>query len=136
MKSTVIVIGALAALAAGLSVPFGAASAHHSFAMFDQTKRITIEGTVKEYTWSNPHIWLDVMVPNAESSELEQWGIESQSAAILFRRGWRPDSIPVGESVTVDIYPMKDGTPGGQMLRVTLSDGVEFLTNQGERELY
>ena len=136
MKSTMIEIGALAALAVGLSVPFGAASAHHSFAMFDQTKRITIEGTVEEYTWSNPHIWLDVMVPDPEGGELEQWGIASQSPAILYRRGWRPDSIRVGERVVVDIYPMKDGTPGGQMLRVTLSGGREFVTSQGERELY
>ena len=111
----------------------GPALAHHSFAMFDSGKRMTIEGTVHEYQWTQPHVWLDVMVAPAPGAEPVRWGIESQSPAILFRRGWRPETIKTGDKVTVEIYPMKDGTPGGQMLKVTLPDGRVITTAMGER---
>src|SRR5690349_10772047 len=99
------------------------AAAHHSFAMFDPNKKLTIEGTVKEFQWTQPHVWLDVMVVSRPGAEPVRWGIESQSPAILWRRGWKPDSIKAGDKVVVDVLAMKDGTPGGQMLRVKLPDG-------------
>ena len=113
----------------------GSAWAHHSFAMFDQTKDTTIEGTVKEFQWTAPHVWLDVLVDNAAGGEPVLWGIESQSPRILFNRGWGPDTIKAGEHVMVEIHPAKDGRPGGQMLRVTFADGHTISTEQGDEYL-
>ena len=114
----------------------GPALAHHSFAMFDSTKHIQIEGVVKDYQWTQPHVWLDLMVPAKEGGELVRWGIESQSPVILYRRGWKPDTIKAGDKITVDVFPMKDGTAGGQMLRVILPDGRIITTAMGERLSY
>jgi hypothetical protein len=122
---TLFVTGAFVAFVSG-------ASAHHSFAMFDQTKGTTIEGTVQDFQWTAPHVWLDVSVTDEEGGEPILWGIESQSPRILFNRGWGPDTIKVGEKVIVDIHPAKDGFPGGQMLRVTFSDGRVITTEHGD----
>ena len=111
------------------------ASAHHSFAMFDQTRNATIEGTVSEFQWGAPHVWLDVLVESEAGAEPELWGIESQSPRILFNRGWGPDTIKAGERVIVEIHPAKDGRPGGQMLRVTFADGHTISTEQGDEYL-
>lgn len=131
MKSTKAAFSAVI-LAGGVLLSSGAVLAHHSFAMFNPEKRVTIEGTVKEYQWANPHVWLDVMVPD-DQGNLTRWGIESQSPAILFRRGWKPEDIKAGDKVKVEVFPMRDGTPGGQMLVVTLPDGRVLKTAMGER---
>jgi hypothetical protein len=132
MKSAMSKVTMLALTIGGLTAGFGA-SAHHSFAMFDDGKRVIIEGTVHEFQWTQPHVWLDVMVTPAPGATPVRWGIESQSPAILFRRGWRPETIKAGEKVKVEVHPMKDGTPGGQMLKVTLPDGRVITTAMGER---
>ena len=107
------------------------ASAHHSFAMFDALKEMTIEGTVSAFTWQNPHVWIDVMV--GEGGTAKKWGVESQSTGILFRQGWGPNSVKVGERIKLQIHPMKNGNPGGQLMKVTLADGRELLTSMARR---
>ena len=123
-------------LAGILCVSSGVALAHHSFAMFDQTKHVEIQGVVKDYQWSQPHVWLDLMVPNKQGGEPVRWGLESQSPAILYRRGWKPDTFKVGDKIVVDVFPMKDGSAGGQMLRATLPDGSVITTAMGENQTY
>lgn len=109
----------------------GAALGHHSFSMFDATRDMTIEGTVSAFTWTNPHVWIDVIVDNG--GEQERWGIETQSIGILYRQGWKADSVKVGERVRVELHPMKDGTPGGQLMKIVLPDGKELLTSMARR---
>lgn len=121
-------------IAAALLASCGTATAHHSFALYNANEHVTVEGTVLQYTWSQPHIWIDVMVPQS-NGEAVRWGMESQSPSILSRRGWRYDSIEKGDYVIVILRAMKDGTPGGQVLKVTLSDGRVFTTRQGEEDL-
>lgn len=108
------------------------AFAHHSFSMFDAAKDVVIEGTVKSYAWTNPHVWIDVDVAKAGGGT-ETWGLESQSVGILFRQGWKADSVKPGDKIKVEIHPLKDGTPGGQVMRVMLPDGSELLTNMARR---
>ena len=98
------------------------ALAHHSFAMFDANKRITIEGSVKEFHWTNPHSWIFVMVPNA-NGQPEEWAIELGSPSGLIRQGWQPKTLTAGMKVKVLLRPLKDGKVGGQFLSVTLPDG-------------
>jgi len=109
---------------AGIAVAICAvpAFAHHSFAMFEGEKTVTLTGTVKAFQWIYPHSWILLMVPNSEG-QLEQWPIEMGSPGGLAKEGWLPKTLTPGMQVTAVIHPLKDGTHGGQYLSVTLSDG-------------
>ncbi|HEU4626736.1 MAG TPA: DUF6152 family protein [Steroidobacteraceae bacterium] len=98
------------------------ASAHHSGAMFDREKEITITGTVTEFTWTNPHASFRVDVPNAEG-KVESWAIEMNSPNNLVHAGWKRSTIKAGDKVTVKIHPLRDGRPGGLYVGITLPDG-------------
>jgi hypothetical protein len=120
-------LGVLAA--AALAVP---AFAHHSFSMFDQQKVVTLTGTVKELEWTNPHCWLRVMVENPQTHQAQQWSIEMASTGQQARIGWTKDIVKAGDKVAVDINPLRDGTRGGTLLKVTLPDGT-ILGHGGQR---
>jgi hypothetical protein len=112
--------GALALLGVALAaVP---AVAHHSFAMFDQTKTVVLKGTVQEFQWTNPHSWIELQVPNA-SGGTDKWGIELNSPNNLTRQGWRRSSIKAGDVVTVTINPLRNGLKGGLFNTILLPDG-------------
>jgi len=112
----------LAALAVCASAP---ALAHHSFAMFDRNKTVRINGVVKEYEWTNPHVWLHIMAPDASGKSV-QWSFEMQSIAQDTRAGWRPDSVKPGDKVTVEYHPLKDGSRGGQLAAGVLANGTRL----------
>jgi hypothetical protein len=101
----------------------GSALAHHSFAMFDQSKQVTLTGTVREFQWTNPHAWIHLDVPNA-SGGVDSWQIELNSPNNLKRQGWKSNSLMAGEKVTLMLNPLKDGTKGGLFISVTLPDGT------------
>jgi hypothetical protein len=111
-------------LAAALVVTLGpqAASAHHSAAMFDHTKFTPLSGTVKEFTWKNPHAWLQVVGPGPAGPTTE-WTIECSSINILARKGWSSQSFKPGDKVTLTMHPMKDGSAAGFILKVNMADG-------------
>jgi hypothetical protein len=110
----------LAIVAAGLlTVCSGAAFAHHSFAMFDETKETTLVGTIKEVQWTNPHIWIQVMVKNAQGQDVE-WSIEGSSPNGLTRQGWTRNSLKAGDHIEMVIHPLKNGDNGGSMMRVSV----------------
>jgi hypothetical protein len=108
-----------AALGLALAAP---AFAHHSFAMFDAEKTVKVTGTVRQVEWTNPHVWVRIMINNAEG-KAEQWGFEMGPPAQQIRRGWEPDSLKPGDTVTLNMHPMKDGSRGGQVVDATLPDG-------------
>jgi hypothetical protein len=99
----------------------GSAFAHHSFAMFDMTAEKKLVGTVKEMQWTNPHIWLQVIVMDEKTGTPVEWSIEGGSPNGLARTGWRRNSIKAGDSVEVTIHPLKDGTNGGSLMRVLVN---------------
>jgi hypothetical protein len=99
----------------------GAASAHHSFAMFDQATTKTLVGTVKEVQWTNPHIWVQVLVPDPKTGAAAEWSIEGGSPNGLTRQGWRRTSIKSGDAIEITIHPLKDGTNGGSMMRAMIN---------------
>ena len=112
---------------AGIAVAMSAipAVAHHSFAMFDALKSTSLEGTVKEFQWTNPHSWIHLTVTNAEGKE-EQWAIEMGGPAGLARQGWRPKTLTPGMKVKAVVHPLRDGANGGQFMAVTLPDGTQM----------
>lgn len=104
------------ALAAGTS-----ALAHHSFAMFDQKKMMTLDGTVHEFQWTNPHAFIELDV--ASGGKLQRWSIELNSPNNLKRQGWVRNSLRPGEKVKVRIAPLRNGKHGGLFLDLTKPDG-------------
>ena len=119
-------IASLAWIAAGLvALP---ALAHHSFSMFDLEKESTIEGTVREFQWTNPHIWIQVLVAGAEGKTVE-WSIEGNSPSTLSRQGWSKRSLKPGDKVKIVMHPLRDGSPGGSVMKVQLADGT-FIGDQ------
>jgi hypothetical protein len=122
-------------LAAIAAVAFAApAFAHHSFAMFDATKTVTMQGTVKEFEWTNPHSWLRVMVNDEKSGKPVMWALELSSPARLTTMGMHADSVHAGDSVSVTFHPMKDGTRGGQFIQATLPGGKAVVRANAKDE--
>jgi Family of unknown function (DUF6152) len=106
-------------------------AAHHSFAMFDRDKQVTLSGTVKEFQWTNPHIFIQLMVTNPEGAA-QEWSIEGASPNMLFRRGWTNQSFKPGDKVTLVVNPLKDGSRGGNFVMAHLPDG-KTLGEAGSR---
>jgi hypothetical protein len=114
-------------LAAGLTAPV---SAHHSFAMFDTGKPVTIEGLVTSFEWTNPHAYIEVDVPEAKGGQTH-WSIELGSPSILMRAGWKFNTLKKGDKVTAVISPLRNGEPGSLLNRLTLADGRVLLNGPG-----
>jgi len=129
MPVKTIMLATVAAFA--LSVP---ASAHHSFAMFDATKDVTVQGQVKEFEWTNPHSWLRVMVMDQKTGKPVLWAFELSSPARLTTMGMHADSVKPGDMVSVTFHPMKDGTRGGQLIQATLPGGKQIIRANAKDE--
>ena len=111
----------LAIIAAGLALTGVPALAHHSFAMFDQRQIMTLEGTVHEFQWTNPHAFIELDVAGA--ARAQRWSIELNSPNNLTRQGWRRTSLKAGERISVRIAPLRNGHSGGLFLDLRKADG-------------
>jgi len=98
------------------------AQAHHSFSMFDMKKDMTVTGTVKDFQWTNPHIWVQVLVKGEDGKTVE-WSIEGNSPSVLSRQGWTKRSLKAGDSITVTMHPLRDGGAGGSLVKILTADG-------------
>lgn len=99
-----------------------AAAAHHSFAMFDQTKSLTLTGAVTAFEWTNPHAYIEIDVPDGKG-KMQHWSVELGSPSILMQSGWKFNDLKKGDKVTVRINPLRSGEQGGLLLDATLPDG-------------
>jgi hypothetical protein len=120
---TILRLGALVTAAAAALVAAGSAGAHHSTAMFDMRKNVVLEGTIKEFQWTNPHTWIVFEVPNAAGGT-DEYGIEGMSPNYLARTGWDKHTLSSGEKVELTIHPLKDGRKGGFNVSVKKADGT------------
>ncbi len=107
----------LASLAVGAPV-----LAHHSFAAFDMTKEVVVQGTVKEFRWTNPHSYL-VLAGKDAAGKASEIRIEMNGPGYLARNGWKRESLKPGDVVTTTIHPMRDASPGGDLVKVVFADG-------------
>ena len=117
---------ALALAATFISVP---AIAHHSYSMFDIDKTVTVEGTVKEFQWTNPHTWINLVVLGKNGKQID-YPIELGSVTILAKLGWNPRTLQPGDKVTLQVHPLKSGNPGGDFVSLT-SGGHNAIKNDG-----
>jgi hypothetical protein len=114
----------------GASILSAPALAHHSTAMFDQSKVVSRSGTIKQLEWVNPHVWLHVMLTDQNGREAV-WSFEAGSPLQLQQLGWKPESFRPGGTIDVGFRPMKDGSRGGQLMNVTPSSGQKVCSNRG-----
>ena len=126
MRSLVLALAAVLLLPAGYATP----RAHHSGAMFEETKTITVEGVVKEFQYSNPHSWLLVDVKD-KAGKVTTWGFEAEGPSTLQRAGIRPSEFRVGTKVTMTGRPMKDGRPAAIWVLAVRGDGKRFDPREG-----
>jgi hypothetical protein len=98
------------------------ALAHHSFAMFDTAKRLTMSGTVTSFEWTNPHAYIEIDVPD-EKGVTKHWSVELGSTSILMQAGWKFTDIKAGDKITVVLNPLRSGEAGGLLVTVTVRDG-------------
>jgi Family of unknown function (DUF6152) len=97
--------------------------AHHSFAMYQRDKTLTLSGTVKEYDWTSPHVMIQVLADGAKSGPV-MWQIEGSSPTVLARGGWTSTLLRPGDRISLGIHPRKDGGAGG-----LLADEQQMLVN-------
>lgn len=121
----------LMGLAAAALLAGGPASveAHHSMAMFDQTSEVVIEGTVRQFQWSNPHAYIQLVTEDRAGNPVE-WSLELGSPVYLYARGWRPRTLRPGTEVRVRINPLRNGRTGGAVLDVTDMQGNTIGSNR------
>lgn len=95
-----------------LSFLTSAALAHHSAAMFDNEQSTVISGTVKEFQWTSPHCYIQLLVSN-EAGEEEEWSLEMAAPPYLYSLGWRPSTLKTGDRISVTLQPLRNGERGG-----------------------
>jgi len=100
------------------------ALAHHSFALFDHQNRVTLSGTVLKFEWTNPHVFIQLEVPDGGANK--HYTVECASPNVLTRVGWKYSDIKQGDKVTLLINPLRNGQPGGMLEKATLADGREL----------
>ena len=122
MRISYAAIGVIGLLSGAL-LGVAPARSHHSGAMFEPEKVITLEGTVKQFEYTNPHSWLYVVVRSDQGGET-LWGFEAEGPSALMRAGIRANALQPGDKVTVRTRPLRDGRPGGAWVSVTKSDGT------------
>ena len=98
--------------------------AHHSASMFDMQSQITLTGTVREFQFTNPHCWIQLLVPT--DGAIEEWSVEMASPIQVFQGGWNPHTLKPGDKITVIIHPMRDGSKGGNFISATSADGGQL----------
>jgi hypothetical protein len=117
----------LALLAATLMLGFASmATAHHSNAAYDLDHPTTMEGTVKTVNWTNPHITFVIEADVKNGEPAASWVFEVSSPGVLTRSGWTKRSLQPGDHAVFYYAPLRDGTPGGFLMKVTLPGGQEL----------
>src|ERR1700748_1175195 len=122
MRSTMRTRMAVLVSVLGLALS-GPALAHHAFAMFDSNRELMLDGTVKEFQWTNPHTWVQLLVKEPGGREVE-CAIEGASPNNLSRFGWTRNSLKTGDHVQVVVHPLKDGSIGGSLVKITVNGQV------------
>jgi Family of unknown function (DUF6152) len=113
---------AIAAIAVAAST---VAWGHHSYSMFDMQKVVEVAGTVREFRYTNPHSWIVMAIQDATGQAINAT-VEANGPGYLARFGWNRNTLKPGDKIVVSINPLRDGSPGGSLVKVQLADGREL----------
>jgi hypothetical protein len=103
--------------------------AHHSPAMFDPSKQLTLTGTVREFQWTNPHSYIQLVVKADDGTE-QEWSLEMGANVYLYNLGWRPSTVKAGDTLTATVIPLRNGNPGGLLVEARTADGKSLGATQ------
>lgn len=118
-------VAALAFLGSSLAL------AHHSYAMFDLSKSVFVSGTLAKHEWVNPHTFVWLYVEKADQpGKYDLYAFENGPITMLMRNGWTKDTLRVGEKLTVQYFPLKDGRTGGSFVKAIHEDGAESIGDE------
>jgi Family of unknown function (DUF6152) len=126
-------ISSVLAFGAGL-LAAAPALAHHSGSMFDGSKEVTLKGTIKTVQLTNPHSWIQIMVPDADGKMVE-WSLEAAAPTVLVRSGFKRTSLKPGDKVTARGHPLRDGRSGANLIDIVTSSG-ELLPHKSSGGAY
>ena len=119
-------------VAAALTALAAPAWAHHSVAMYDRSKPMSVEADVKSFQWLNPHSSLTIVTHAKPGADSKTWTLEMSSPGVLTRAGWTKRSFNPGDKVTVEFAPMRNGALGGFFLKAVMADGKVMAYDFGE----
>jgi hypothetical protein len=117
VKNALPILGLIISLAAAPAYP------HHSFAMFDREKVVSMKGVVREFQWTNPHCWVQLVAKDDHGAS-QDWALEALSPNVIGRMGWKRNSLKPGDEITAFFNPTRDGSHGGNLVKVTRADGT------------
>jgi len=120
-----------ACVAALICLGSSLALAHHSYAMFDLSKSVFVSGTLAKHEWVNPHTFVWLYVEKADQpGKYDLYAFENGPITMLMRNGWTKDTLRVGEKLTVQYFPLKDGRTGGSFVKAIHEDGAESIGDE------
>jgi hypothetical protein len=96
--------------------------AHHSTTGYDHTRSVTLEGEVREFQWTNPHSWIQLLVTDSRGA-ITEWSVETGTPSLNVRHGWKKTDLKPGDKVTMVIFPMSNGSAHGTLSEIALPDG-------------
>lgn len=112
-------------LLAAVLLASAAAPAYHSPSMFDGQKILTLKGTVREFQWTNPHCYIQLVVTN-EAGAAQEWSLEMGAPVYLYNLGLRPSTLKPDDVLTATVVPLRSGAPGGLVMQIETADGRKF----------
>jgi len=121
---------ALVSLAAGLLALSGPASAHHTWSGYDMSHLTTVKGTVTQFDWANPHVWIYMEVKD-DKSNAAKWNAGGPSPSRMANTGWEKGTLKPGDEITAIGHRISDGTNFLRLVKVVLSDGHELICYGG-----
>lgn len=121
---------ALVSLAVGLVVICGPAYAHHAWHGYDMSNLTTVKGTVTQFDWANPHVWISLEVKD-DKSNVEKWSTGGPSPSRMANTGWDKDTLKPGDQITAIGHRISDGTYFLRLVKVVKSDGRELICYGG-----
>lgn len=110
----------------GVGSPVARLLAHHSFAPYEPTLQIKLSGSVTEFRWVNPHVYIELEASDAKTGTTRRWLVEGASTSILNRAGWKFNLLKPGDKVTVIVSPLRNGEPAALLKQITLANGSKY----------
>ena len=114
----------LFAAAASIALASARVDAHHSTAIYDSENPIELAGTVVEWQFVNPHVFIVLEAADPSTGEKKVWNLEGGNPAGLFRRGWTPNPLKAGDRIMVTVRPLRSGASGGNYSTPRWADGT------------